>query len=177
MALHSVCLLKDTFSVHRLLSFTGTLEWPSWPPPPGRPLWCEDFHTHLDLKAKHSISLAPNTPCMGSRPFLTPRSPSGGQGFRTAVEVQHFCTLFEAEIGFTVTVDLIEILSRTVGIEKCFLPLKYHCFIWPLHFTPKICPGWGLGKWGERRLSRKVLSPFPNTLFFYFFGTSQLDLI
>lgn len=146
MALHSLCLSKDTFSVHRLLSFTGTLEGPSWPPPPVRPLWCEDFHIHLDLKAKHSISLAPITTCMGSRRCLTPPSPSGGQGFRTAVEVQHFGTLIEAEIGFTVTSDLSEILSRTVGIEKCFLSLKCHFFIWPLHFTPKICPGWGLGK-------------------------------
>lgn len=98
MALHSLCLLKDTFSVHRLLSFPGTLR-PLSPPPPVRPLWCEDFHIHLDLKANIPFLLAPITTCMGSRRCLTPPSPSGGQGFRTAVEVQHFCTLIEAEIG------------------------------------------------------------------------------
>ena len=112
---------------------------------------------------------------MGGVHCLIPQSPCDGQGFQPAAKRQHTCTLFEVEIGFTVTADLSDILSRTVGIENCFLPLKCHCFAWPLHITPKFCPGWGRGKWGERRISRKVLSTFPNNRPHSCRG--QLDLI
>lgn len=81
MALHSLCLLKDTFSVHRLLK-ASLGHWVSLLLPlPVRPLWCEDFHIHLDLKAKHSISLAPITTCMGSRRCLTSESQRWARGF------------------------------------------------------------------------------------------------
>lgn len=113
---------------------------------------------------------------MGGVHCLIPQSPCDGQGFQTAAKRQHTCMLFEVEIGFTVTADLSDILSRTVGIENCFLPLKGHCFAWLLHITPKFCPGWGRGEWGERRISGRFFQPFQTTVPHSFFVGVNLIL-